>query len=111
MTAVGDWQGWDNDNPATAMTDLGGGLYYYEQILSPGWHEYKACLTGTWDAFGTDGPSENASTLWFETTVEEPMAQMWVDAVHGRVRVDVVPEPAALGLLALSSLLVARRRF
>ena len=28
-TAVGDWQGWNNSDPATAMAAQGGGIYKY----------------------------------------------------------------------------------
>lgn len=35
------WQRWDNGNPATAMSHLGGGIYYYKQVVDPGDHWYK----------------------------------------------------------------------
>ncbi|MEJ5299130.1 MAG: hypothetical protein WHZ52_13955, partial [Armatimonadota bacterium] len=34
-TAVGDWQGWDNGNPATAMSPAGGGIYFFQTSLAP----------------------------------------------------------------------------
>lgn len=33
-TAVGDWQGWNNANPATAMTALGGGIYELQYAIA-----------------------------------------------------------------------------
>lgn len=73
-TAVGDWQGWANLNPATAMAPQGGGLYKYEQILAPGWYQYKAVVTGSWDAIGDDFRGVNANTTWFEVTADNPLA-------------------------------------
>ena len=108
-TAVGDWQGWKNGNPVTAMVPMGGGIYLYEQDIAPGWWQYKAVYTGTWDAIGADARSVNAETYWFETTAANPHAKFWVDAYAGVIKVEVVPEPAAAVALALLAL-VARRR-
>ena len=82
-TAVGDWQGWDNANPATAMTAQGDGLYSYQQILDPGWYQWKAVNTGTWDAIGDDFRSINADTTWFEITADAPLAVFELDALTG----------------------------
>jgi glycosidase len=93
-TAVGDWQGWNNGDPATAMISLGGGVYEFNTaIASPGPHQYKAVKTGTWDAIGADGRSVNASTASFETVEAGQNATFTVDAHQGRVKVEV--EPAA----------------
>lgn len=108
-TAVGDWQGWWNANPATALAPLGGGIYFFEQDIAPGWWQYKAVYTGTWDAVGADARSTNADTYWFETTAANPHAKFWVDAYTGVLKVEVVPEPVAFAGLALLGL-VARRR-
>ena len=108
-TAVGDWQGWDNANAGTAMASLGGGIYYYEQTISLGWHEYKAVRTGSWDGIGTDGRSVNASTYWFECTAGNDLVQMWVNADDGTMKIDVVPEPATLAALLLGLALIRRR--
>jgi hypothetical protein len=108
-TAVGDWQGWSNANPATAMTWLGGGIYSYEQDIAPGWWQYKAVYTGTWDAIGADARGVNSDTYWFETTAANPHAQFWVNALNGTIKVAVIPEPAALASLALLGLVTRRR--
>ncbi|MDM8004597.1 MAG: PEP-CTERM sorting domain-containing protein [Phycisphaerae bacterium] len=108
-TAVGDWQGWDNANAATAMAPQGGGIYKCEQTLAPGWYQYKAVVTGSWDAIGNDFRGVNAENLWFEVTAENPIAVFQVDALTGIIRVDSVPEPAAVILLA-GGLLFFRRR-
>jgi glycosidase len=93
-TAVGDWQGWDNANPATAMSDLGGGLYQFTtSIASPGSYQYKAVKTGSWDAIGADGRGVNAGTAAFETTGADQNVSFSVDALAGRVRAEVEPLP------------------
>lgn len=98
-TAVGDWQGWNNADAATAMVAKGGGIYQTQATLAPGWYQWKAVNTGTWDSIGDDFRSINASTTWFEITAERSTAVFTVDALAGIIKVDTVPEPS--GLLAL----------
>jgi uncharacterized repeat protein (TIGR01451 family) len=89
-TAVGDWQGWDNLNPATAMVDAGGGIYsLVYDIPMPGTYEYKAVNTGSWDSVGSDGISINGSTLFFTTVVPDQPVHFQVNPAAGRLRVDV----------------------
>ena len=110
-TAVGDWQGWDNGNAATAMADMGGGVYMFETTgLSAGEHWYKACRTGTWNSIGGDGNSVNSDNFGFMVSDPSETVQFYVDAAHGVIKVNVIPEPAALALLALGGLLAIRRR-
>ncbi len=93
-TAVGDWQGWDNANPATAMTALGGGVYEFTTpIASPGSYQFKAVKTGTWDAIGADGRSANANTASFETTSADQDVTFTVDALTGRIQLTVEEPP------------------
>ena len=112
-TAVGDWQGWNNADAATAMAAQGGGIYKYQQSLAPGWYQWKAVNTGSWDAIGADFRSINAENQAFEVTAANPTAIFTLDALNGRIGVEVVPEPSSLlalagGLLGLGGLL--RRR-
>ena len=110
-TAVGDWQGWDNANAATAMTDLGGGMFMYETSgLSAGEHWYKAVSTGTWNAIGGDGLSVNADNFGFMVNDPSETVQFYVDPSAGVLSVNVIPEPMSLALLALGSLAIIRRR-
>ncbi|MBN1640470.1 MAG: alpha-amylase [Anaerolineae bacterium] len=91
-TAVGDWQGWNNADPATAMASLGGGLYELTlPIAAPGTYQYKAVRTGSWDAIGADSRSVNAATAAFETTAFDQNVHLSLDALEGRVKVEVEP--------------------
>jgi glycosidase len=97
-TAVGDWQGWDNASPVTAMTAQGGGMYELDATIgAPGTYQYKAVKTGTWDAVGTDGRGVNAATAAFETTVGDQGVTFSVDALAGRVLVAVEEVPPVPG--------------
>ncbi len=107
-TAVGDWQGWNN--AGNAMVAQGGGIYRYEQVLAPGWYQWKAVVTGSWDAIGDDFRSVNANTTWFEVTAANPIAVFEVNALAGIERVYTIPEPATLGLVAVGVLGMVRRR-
>ena len=101
-TAVGDWQGWNNANSATAMTSIGGGIYELQyDIATPGSYQYKAVDTGSWDAIGSDARSVNGSTLGFTTTVANQDVDFFVNAPAGTIMTELVPEPATLSLLGL----------
>lgn len=91
-TAVGDWQGWSNNSPATAMVSLGSGLYAYTTAIpTAGTHQFKACRTGAWDAVGPDGASGgrsiNTANLDFTTTVANQLVRFLLDANTGRIQV------------------------
>ena len=72
--AVGDWQGWDPANPATQMSDIGGGIlfvsFYFDSGML-GFHDFKCAANGGWDLqAGTNGFGSNSSTWSFEVTAE-----------------------------------------
>jgi len=63
-TAVGDWQGWNNTDPATVMTDMGNGFYrLVYTIPTAGSYIGKVVQTGSWLGFGADGRSSDAANL------------------------------------------------
>lgn len=93
-TAVGDWQGWDNANPATAMAPIGGGVYYLQTMVpaqaAP--YQYKAVVTGSWDAIGSDARSVNANAVQFTVTPDRTQWGFWVDALKGIIKARSLPE-------------------
>lgn len=112
-TAVGDWQGWSNNNGATAMTDQGGGIYKLSYVIpTAGSYMWKAVNTGGWDAIGNDNRSINADNAGFTTTDPNQTVDFYVNVLNGSIQsvVQPVPEPAALGLMALGGLMFLRRR-
>ncbi len=116
-TAVGDWQSgiWNNADPATAMTSLGGGIYELAySIATPGSYHWKAVVTGSWDAIGDDFRGVNANSTWFQTTDANQTVDFFVDALKGDIKVEVVPvpEPSTFVLVgtALAGLLCLRRK-
>ena len=108
-TLVGDFISWDNAAPAQAMTSMGGGIYKYSQTVSAGTYGWKAVMTGTWDAIGSDGRSINAGNMSVTTTGTQ-VVDFYVDNLNGTVKAVVVPEPATMLLLGLGSLLAIRRK-
>ncbi|HEY9087017.1 MAG TPA: alpha-amylase family glycosyl hydrolase [Anaerolineaceae bacterium] len=98
-TAVGNWQGWENANPATAMTAAGDGTYSLTYAIpAAGTYEYKAVATGSWDAVGANGRNVNASTVLFTTVEAGQQATFSVNPLNGSVYVELeevqpVPKP------------------
>ncbi|MBN2392052.1 MAG: hypothetical protein JXR84_15090, partial [Anaerolineae bacterium] len=94
FTAVGDFQGWNNADPATALTAAGGGLYSLAYAIpTPGNYIGKITTTGSWDAFGADGRSKDAANVHFTTTAPNQTAYFLLDVVSGRVMITVLMSP------------------
>ena len=109
-TAVGDFQGWNNANPATLLAPQGGGVHALSMNLAPGTYEGKFVVTGSWDSISWDNRSTNTANWQFTTDAANQTVNFVVDAINGRARIDVVPEPASALLLIGGLLLVRRRR-
>jgi len=90
-TAVGDFQGWNNADPATLMTDLGKGFYRLVYTV-PGIGSYigKAVATGSWNGFGGDGRSSDAANISFTTTEADQQMVFLLDAYSGRMLIEPV---------------------
>ncbi len=110
-TAVGAWNGWNNADATSVMTPLGGGMYELQKIIaSPGAYGFKATETGGWNyQVGADGRNINASELTFTTTYANQEVDMFLNAMNGTIRLNVVPEPATMALFGLGGLLAVQR--
>lgn len=90
-TAVGSWQGWDPNNPATKMppkTHPNGGVYEATG-LDPNTYYWKAAVTGSWDAISWDERSINPADMEFIVNDATDVVSMWVDNGVGVVQVQV----------------------
>lgn len=88
-TIAGSFQGWNNANPATAMTPIGGGIYLLEQTLDPGEYKWKAVVTGSWDSISTDTRSVGTADATLTVDPGEENVRFYVDALTGVVGVNV----------------------
>lgn len=89
FTAVGDWQGWDNGNPATLMTDMGHGIYRLAYAVgTAGAHQAKIVQTGSWgEQFVADGRAVDGTPIDFTTSVANELTIFLLDTNTGRVTV------------------------
>ena len=95
-------------DPLVSLANQGGGLYAGQIAIAPGSYEFKFRKAGDWgiSTGGDFGNSAgNASVI---VNAGDPAIRFELDLPNGRWRTEVVPEPAALVLLALGLLL--RRR-
>ncbi|MEL7645593.1 MAG: alpha-amylase family glycosyl hydrolase [Anaerolineaceae bacterium] len=93
FTAAGSFQGWENANPATALTALGYDLYRLDApIATAGDYLYKVVTTGSWDAIGLDNRSINADNIPFTTHTDGDSVPFLLDYRSGRV--GAFPPPA-----------------
>jgi hypothetical protein len=109
-TVAGAFQGWNNANPATAMTPQGGGIYTYQTVLAPGTYGFKYVVTGSWDSISVDGRSTNTADWSVTTDAVNNTVLFTVNALAGTGSYTVTPEPTTLGLLALGITGLLRRR-
>ncbi len=93
FTVVGDFQGWNNADPATGMLDLGNGYYrLVYSIPTAGSYIGKAVITGSWLGFGADGRSTDAANISFTTTTDNQDVVFLLDAYLGRMLIEPVSE-------------------
>jgi pullulanase-type alpha-1,6-glucosidase len=93
ITAVGPWQGWSNDNPATTLASLPNNYYILPYQFDAGDYEAKFTNTGGWDnQIGNDGRNKNAPTIPFSVAADGDMVTFWIDGRNGRSAI-ITPEP------------------
>ncbi|MBK8989097.1 MAG: pullulanase-type alpha-1,6-glucosidase [Chloroflexi bacterium] len=93
FTMVGPWQGWANDNPATAMTALGNGAHILTYTFDAGNYEAKASTTGDWgNQVGSDGRNINAPTIPFTVNTNGDVVSFLLDGRTGRLAA-FIPAP------------------
>ena len=105
---VGSLNGWVNNDPLWATTPQGGGIYKLTQSLMAGSYDWKAVVTGSWDAISSER-SVNADNLNLTLAVDSDV-DFYVDALTGTVKAEIIPEPATMALLGLGALLIRRKK-
>lgn len=87
FTAVGDWQGWNNSDPNTAMTNVGNGQFWLKYtVASAGTYQAKIVQTGAWsEQFVNDGRAVDGSVINFTTTNPNQDVIFLLDTRAGRV--------------------------
>jgi glycosidase/fibronectin type 3 domain-containing protein len=85
FSGVGDFNGWDNADPALALADRGLGWHTLYHPLPGGHYMGKVTSTGSWDAFGADGRSQDAANVNFQVLVDEVLFAL--DAYSGRMTI------------------------
>ncbi len=105
----GEATDWNNAAAEMAMASQGGGIYMLSKTLAAGTYEWKAVVTGSWDAISWDGRSVNTSNMTLSLT-EDAQVDFYVDALTGVVKTEIIPEPTTMALLGLGAVLAIRRK-
>ncbi len=88
FTAVGSFQGWNNSDPNTQMSNLGNGLFYLAYpVATAGSYIGKVVATGSWRAFGADGRSADAANVEFVTGSDNQVVAFLLDTNSGRLTI------------------------
>ncbi|MCL4264667.1 MAG: PKD domain-containing protein [Anaerolineae bacterium] len=97
FTVVGPWQGFNNNDPATAMTNLGNNNHLLTYTFAiAGQYEAKISQTGDWgNQFGSDGRGNNAPTAQFDVWTAGDMVQFYLDGNNGRWAIIAPPQGGA----------------
>jgi glycosidase len=97
FTIVGPWQGWNNGDPATTMSNLGNNTHLLTYTFAAvGQYEAKISQTNNWDnQFGDDGSNKNAPTSQFDIWTAGDVAQFYLDGNVGRWAIVTPPQGGA----------------
>lgn len=91
FTAVGDWQGWDNANPNTEMTETNPGIYELDYVISEtNTYMGKVVITGDprWDGFDANGRHVGTpDNINFTTTQPDQTVRFTLDLNTGRLAI------------------------
>jgi hypothetical protein len=104
---MGSFNGWAD--PVVTLTSLGGGVYSGQYIVPvPGTYAFKYRKEGDWDISIGDDFGNNADDVLYTTTTPNELVIFTLDLPGGRHQ--AIPEPAAVGVLAIAGLMLVRRR-
>ncbi len=106
IVAVGDHNGWNNDDASTMMKDdgqngdvaAGDGIYTYHAVIATaGTNNWKPTLKGTWDAWGGDNRSINSGNAQYTTSTDNQDVYFYLNVNTGRIFTSIgVPLPVEL---------------
>jgi hypothetical protein len=104
LVAVGDHNGWNNagtevmhDDGLNGDLQAGDGVYTWKQtIATPGSYGWKATLSGSWDAWGSDGRGIGAANVDYTTTMTDQIVFFQLNVLNGRIIVSDVALPVEL---------------
>lgn len=93
IVAVGDLQGWNNSGPQIMHDDgldgdwlAGDGIYcWHTVVVTPGDYQWKVVVSGSWDAWGTDGRGINAANATVTTTNPNQNVYLYFNKKTGRI--------------------------
>lgn len=88
-TAIGDFQGWNNADPNTALEDLGRGFYrLLLTIPNAGNYMGKITQTGSWgEQFTAHGRSTDGGNINFTTTSDDQVVAFLLDVNQGKIAI------------------------
>ena len=104
VVAVGDHNGWNNAGTEVMHDDgldgdwlAGDGIYAWHAVIAtPGSYSWKATLTGTWDAWGSDNRAINSANAGYSTSSANEDVYFYFDSNTGRVNTTSSPLPVEL---------------
>ncbi|MBI5960088.1 MAG: DUF11 domain-containing protein [Chloroflexi bacterium] len=95
FTAVGSFQGWNNTDPAAALTNLGGGIWSLDySVAAAGTYEAKIVETGNWAHQFTHNGRVIDGAGWNFTTTQSPQTVNFTLNLNiGRIKIQPVVSP------------------